>query len=84
MKLRDLIEKLTEIEKSVCYVAHPSIAGDVEFIIDTPKFIFELEVAELEIDHSMGCGCELGAIVRLTPRNHKLQDLLGNLDETFS
>ena len=81
MTLKNFIEKLQEIEKSVCYIAHPKLAGRLEFILDTVNNTFTLDLENIEVDQSWGCGCEIGAILTFKLNDSKVQDLLENYSE---
>lgn len=83
MQLAEFVRTLEDIDKQVCYTAHPKLAGQLEFLIETENNVFTLELDDINIDQSWGCGCEIGATLRFKARSPKLQELIENLDEDF-
>lgn len=69
MQLAEFIHALEEIEKQVCYTAHPKLAGRLEFLLETENNVFTLELDNIEIDQSWGCGCEIGATLKFRARS---------------
>lgn len=76
MKLSEFIQELQRVEREVNYNAHPSISDCISFSIETEDNILELTLDQIDFDQALGCGCVLGAIVRLVPTSKKLKSLL--------
>jgi hypothetical protein len=66
MKLSELIKALQDIQSDIG--SHPSLDDSLIFICDDDKHddSFYLDIASVEPDTSMGCGCWIGAKINLS------------------